>query len=288
MADLFADLHIHTSLSDGTFTPKEVVDCALKNSLAAIAITDHDTVEGIKLVMAAAKDFDLEVIPGVELTADVDGKEVHLLGLYIDWQTPWFQDKLRFLCQSRLKRAKEIIKRLEDLGVVISFESLKELASAGSMGRLHIAQALIKEGYVTTVVEAFQRYIGNGKPAYVPNLRLTPQEVIEMVLAVNGIPILAHPYLLKNDSLISSLVKLGLRGIEAYWSDQDPWSAKRYQEIAEGNGLLITGGSDCHGLAKGEALMGRVKVPYSLIDRLKEEKLRMEEGLSKGGEDRRI
>ncbi|MCD5391093.1 PHP domain-containing protein [candidate division NPL-UPA2 bacterium] len=266
----WADLHVHTHFSDGSFSPDEVVQCALQNSLAAIGITDHDSIGGIEPAMASARKTHLEVVPGVELTAEANNKEIHMLGYYIDWQNSEFQDRLTMLQEVRRKRAEKMVERLEELGVNISFPDVQELAGVGAIGRLHLAQIILQAGYVNSVEEAFQRYIGDNSPAYVKKYRLTPSEAIEMIVEVGGIPVLAHPSLLNNDELIPQLVKDGLKGIEVCYTNQNLDTSCHYQNLAREYGLIPTGGSDCHGLAKGAVLMGKVKVPYKWLERLRE------------------
>lgn len=265
----YIDLHIHTHFSDGSFSPEEVVEWALKNDLIAIGITDHDSVEGINPTMDLSRKHQLEVVPGVELTAEADNKEIHLLGYYIDWQDRNFKDKLRMLREIRTERAEKMVRKLQELGVYISFEEVEEVAKGGAVGRLHLAQVLVGNGVVGCVEEAFRKYIGDGGPAYVKKYRFTPREATEMIANLGGIPVLAHPSLLNDDGLIPRLVDDGLQGIEVYCTNHNPESSRRYEELAQQYNLIPTGGSDCHGLAKGEVLMGKVKVPYSCLERLK-------------------
>ncbi len=266
----WVDLHVHTHFSDGSFSPDEVVQCALQNNLAAIGITDHDSIGGIEPAMASARPAHLEIIPGVELTAEGNNKEIHMLGYCIDWQNSQFRDRLTMLQEVRRERAKKMVERLGELGVNISFQDVEELAGVGAIGRLHLAQVILQAGYVNSVEEAFRKYIGDNGPAYVKKYRLTPREAIEMIVEVGGIPVLAHPSLLNNDELIPQLVKDGLKGIEVFYTNQNSETSSRYQNLAREYGLFPTGGSDCHGLAKGGVLMGKVKVPYEWLERLRE------------------
>ncbi len=264
----WVDLHVHTHFSDGSFSPDEVVECALKNNLAAIGITDHDSVSGIEPAMASARKTQLKIIPGVELTAEANNKEVHILGYCIDWQNSQFQNRLTMLQEVRRERAKKMVEKLKELGVNISFPDVRKLAGVGTIGRLHLAQVILQAGYVNSVEEAFRKYIGDNGPAYVKKYRLTPRETIEIIVEVGGIPVLAHPSLLNNDELIPQLVKDGLKGIEVCHTNQNPETSSHYQNLAREYGLIPTGGSDCHGLAKGAVLMGKVKVPYEWLERL--------------------
>lgn len=271
-SERWVDLHIHTHFSDGTFSPDEVVQCALRNNLSAIGITDHDSVNGIEPAMASAGKSQLEIVPGVELTAEADDKEIHLLGYYLDWQNKEFQEKLAMLQEVRRERAKKIVEKLKKLGVNISFPDVEKLAGKGTIGRLHLAQVIIQAGYVGSAEKAFRKYIGNNSPAYVKKYRLTPKEAIEIIAGVGGVPVLAHPALLNKDELIPQMVEDGLKGLEASCISQKPKTSDHYQKLAQKYNLIPTGGSDCHGLAKGKVFLGKVKVPYQWLERLKEAK----------------
>ena len=265
----WVDLHIHTHFSDGSFSPDEVVQYALKNNLVAIGITDHDSVSGIEPAMASARKTQLEIIPGVELTAEANNKEIHMLGYYIDWQNSRFQTKLTIFQEVRRERAKKMVEKLEEVGVNISFQDVEKLAGVGTIGRLHLARVILQAGYVSSVEGAFQKYIGDNGPAYVKKYRLAPKEAIEMIVEVRGVPVLAHPGLLGNDELIPQLVKDDLKGIEVSHTNQNPDTSSHYQNLAQIYNLVPTGGSDCHGLAKGKVLIGKVKIPYAWLERLK-------------------
>lgn len=266
----YIDLHLHTHFSDGSFSPEEVVECAVKNNLMAIGITDHDSLRGISSALTSSRKYQLEVVPGVELTAEADNKEIHILGYYVDWQDKGLRDKLRMLREVRAERARKMVGKLQELGVDISFPEVEDMAKGGAMGRLHLAQVILQAGYVDSVEEAFRKYIGDRGPAYIKKYRFTPEEAMKLIVGVGGIPVLAHPSLLGDDELIPRLIKDGLKGIEVYCTNHNPESSHRYEELALQYDLIPTGGSDCHGLAKGEVLMGRVKVPYSCLERLKE------------------
>ena len=266
----YIDLHIHTQLSDGSFSPEEVVECAVKNKLAAIGITDHDSLEGIGPASAAAEKYQLEIVPGMELTAETDNREVHILGYYIDWRDKRLQDKLRMLREVRAERARKMVEKLQELGVTISLAEVEKLSGGGAVGRLHLARVILRAGYVRSLEEAFRKYIGDQGPAYIKKYRFTPEEAMKLIVTAGGIPVLAHPSLLGNDELIPPLVKDGLRGIEVYCINHNPATSHRYEDLACRYHLIPTGGSDCHGPAKGEVSMGKVKVPYSCLERLKQ------------------
>lgn len=267
----YADLHIHTKSSDGTFTPEAVIRQAHKEGLSCIAITDHDEVSAIGPALKEAEQFNIEVIPGVELSAEINGYEVHILGYFIDWQAEWFKDKLKQICQARKKRALAIIEKLKAQGIDLDSERLLTLDAIGSVGRLHIARMLHSQGIVQTIQEAFNKYLGNGRPCYVKKLKLTPEEAINMIHKLKGLAVLAHPYHIADENIIHKMVQLGLRGIEAYYPEHNSAATEHYQNLAKQYGLLITGGSDFHGLVKGKVMLGEVKIPYSLVEELKKE-----------------
>ena len=267
--DMVADLHVHTYLSDGTFSPQQVLETAHKLGLSCIAITDHDSIDGIGPTMELAPSYNIEVIPGVELTAEANDDEIHIIGYFIDWKNEEFQAKLKLICQARVDRIKEMIVKLAKFGIEIDAEEVFEFAGPGSVGRPHLAQVMYQKGYVRSTNEAFQKYIRNHGPCYVKKYTLSPKEAIEMIKSIGGIPILAHPHLLKMDELIPGFIEDGLRGIEVYRSDHPDSATIHYEKFAKRYGLLITGGSDCHGLGKGEVLMGKVKLPYKYVFELK-------------------
>jgi len=271
MTDRYADLHIHTIHSDSTLSPDEVVDIALKKGLSAIAITDHDCVDGIAPALRRAEGRALEVIPGVELSAEIDGAELHILGYFIEWREPWFVKKLEEMRKVRTERIRKMTSKLRDFGLDIEPEKVFKLSGPGSVGRLHLAMALYKEGVTSSVKEAFNKYIGDKAPCNVKKFRLDPEEAIYMILKSGGVPVLAHPRVLGRDDLIPGLVKKGIRGIEVYHTDHPRSAALRYKDIASQYGLIGTGGSDCHGAGKVNVLIGTTKVPYSVVEDLRKD-----------------
>src|SRR3989338_811833 len=266
-----ADLHVHTFHSDSTFTPDEVVEIAHKKGLWAIAITDHDSVDGIERSILAAKKYGIEIIAGVELTAEEENLEIHILGYFIDWKADWFEKKLAKIREVRLERIYEMVKKLKNVGVDIEPAQVLKVSGPGAVGRLHLATVLYNEGVTSSISEAFRRYIGNKAPCYVKKYKLTPKEAVDMILKLGGVPVLAHPNVLGRDDLIPRFVKDGIRGIEVYHTEHKNSTATHYEEMALRYDLLITGGSDCHGAGKGEVLLGKVKIPYSLVEALKKE-----------------
>ncbi|MBN1526793.1 MAG: PHP domain-containing protein [Candidatus Omnitrophica bacterium] len=274
----YADLHVHTFYSDSTFSPEEVVACAKEKDLAGIAICDHDSTEGIEPCRRVAEGLGIEIIAGVEMTAEKPTTELHILGYFIDFTPAWFQTRLKVIRDSRVERIYKMAEKLAAYNIKVDPEKVFALAGKGSVGRLHMARALVSAGQVMSMQEVFNRYIGFGKPCYVPHARFTPREAIETILKVKGVPVLAHPNVSAADPYIEELVGYGLRGIEAYHTDHDSKTTKRYVALAEQNGLIVTGGSDCHGLGKGKVLMGGVKVPYEVVEALRAEATKIRGG----------
>jgi len=267
------DLHIHTNFSDGTFTPEEVVAYAIKSKLSAIAITDHDCIDGIDPSKLAAENTDLEIIPGIELAAEINNVEIHIVGLLIDYKQDWFIDKLKEIRLARLERMEKMIEKINNLGLNIKIDDVKALCKdGGAIGRLHLARALFKKGITISVREAFDRFIGANGPCYVKRFILTPQEVIEMILKLNGIPVFAHPGNMRHDEAIPELISYGLMALEAFHTDHNKRKSQHYTSLAKKYNLLLSGGSDCHGDGKGFPLMGRVKVSYEILDEMKKAK----------------
>ncbi|MCQ9206753.1 MAG: PHP domain-containing protein [Omnitrophica bacterium] len=275
----YADLHVHTNFSDGTFTPEEVVREANGRGFSSIAICDHDCVDGIGLAIEAAKGSELEIIPGVELTVIKNGQEIHVLGYFISWEEEWFRNILKVVQKERHTRIDRMLVKLKQFNIILDRESVISIAGGGvgSIGRLHLARAMAKLGVVSCVQEAFDKYIGDFRPCYVEDIGFGPKEAIDLILKAKGVPVLAHPSAIKNDSLVREFIKDGVRGIEIFHSNHKSADRKKYRAIAEESGILITGGSDCHGLAKYRVLMGSVKVPYDIVERLKEEASAMRE-----------
>ena len=265
-----ADLHTHTIYSDGTNTPEELIAMAKQAGLAALAITDHDNLDGLAEGAAAAQAAGLELIPGLEMSAAVKSVDVHLLGFFVDVRCAPFQQLLAEQRARRVKRIEEMVTRVQRLGMAITQEEVREIAGKGAMGRPHVAMALVRRGYVAKFEEAFDRYLSDGKPAYVEGSSLTPKTVIDAIRQANGVPVLAHPIYLRNDALIDAMCADGLAGLEVYHSSHKVQEVKRYERIAKRLGLLKSGGTDYHGSAKEGAPIGAVTVPYELVDALKQ------------------
>jgi len=266
----FADLHLHTYFSDGTYSPEELVSESRKAGLAAIAVVDHDTVEAIKPVLKVADRNEVEVIPGIELTAEDDGSEIHILGYFIDYERKDFLKKLDILKNNRVDRIYKIVKKLNGLGMDLDAQDVFDIAKIGTAGRLHVARAMVKAGVVGSTAEAFRKYIGDKGPGYVCGFRFNPKEAIKLIKDVGGVPVLAHPYTLNNDELISRYVDYGIMGLEVYYPEHSQSMVNFYLRLAQKHNLLVTGGSDCHGNAKPVVKIGSIKIPYELVEKLKE------------------
>lgn len=268
----FADLHMHTDASDGTYPVERVIEESLKAGLSCIAITDHDTVESVAPAQKIAEDKDIEIIPAVEFSCEFDGSEVHILGYLIDCSDPELLEQVRILRKNRIERIYKIVDKLRGVGVELDPQSIFKLSSGGTIGRLHVARAMLKEAKVGSLYEAFQKYIGDAGPAYVLGFRFSPEEVIRVIKGAGGIPVLAHPYLLKSDDLIIEFVRYGIRGLEIHYPEHSQSMVNFYLGLAKEYNLLVTGGSDYHGSAKPDIKAGAVKIPYELVQKLKDAK----------------
>lgn len=268
----FADLHLHSLFSDGTYTCEELIRESIRAGLSAIALVDHDTVDGIGHTLTIARMNNIEVLPGIELTAEYNGLEIHILGYLIDYKDEGLRERLDFLRKNRIERAYKIIEKLKAMGINLKVEAVFDIAKQGTVGRLHIARAMLKEGIINSIPEAFGKYIGDKAPAYVCHFKFTPLEAINLIKRIGGIPVLAHPYVNACDELIPEFVNYGIMGLEVYYPEHGPTLERKYLQLAEKYNLLVTGGSDCHGNAKPGVKIGSVKIPYELVDKLKEAK----------------
>jgi len=271
----YADLHLHTVYSDGTYTPEELVAKSVKAKLAAIAITDHDTVGAIGPAMKLAKEVDLEILPGIELSAEYEGQEIHILGYLIDYKSKALKEKLAKLREIRVERIHKIVAKLKEMDVILPPEAVFALSGNGTVGRLHVARAMVKEGLIGCTYEAFQKYIGDKCPAYVLGFKLSPKEAVKVIKDAGGVPVLAHPYIIKDDNLLIELINSGIMGLEVYYPEHSQSMVNFYLELAKKYNLVLTGGSDCHGAAKSEVRIGSMKVPYELVEKLKEVKAKI-------------
>ncbi len=262
------DLHLHSTASDGQYSPRELVEMALAKGLEVISITDHDSTDGVDEAWEAARGTPLEVIPGVEISAETAAQEAHLLGYYVDHHYEPFQDRLRKIREFRCHRAWRIVEKLARLGMSLSKERVMEIAGRGSIGRPHIAQAMVEKGYVSSTNEAFTYYLGRNGPAYVPRYKITPIQALQIVLEAQGLPVLAHP--LEVLHLLPELVGTGLVGLEVYYGQYTPQEVHYLAQQAEKYSLLATGGSDFHGPAILDTPpLGAVEVPEEALKRLR-------------------
>ena len=267
----YIDLHVHTTASDGLFTPKEVVHWAYKKNLSAIAITDHDTIDGLDEALFYGEKYNIEIIPGIEINTDYKGSEVHILGYYIDYKASWFLNVLKKVRFARYNRAKKIVNKINNLGLYITMDEVLKISGSSSIGRPHIARVLIEHNYAHSTKEVFEKYIGIGKPAYVERYKITPHVAIEYILKCGGMPVLAHPGLIKDLSIIKELVDSKLQGLEVFHSKHNTDMIKLYISIAKQYNLIITGGSDCHGvLFNGQPILGSLNIDRKYLDLLKE------------------
>lgn len=268
---LKADLHIHTTASDGLLSPSEVVRWASVKRLTAIGITDHDTINGISPALEASSEYGVEVVPGIELSTLYEEEEIHILGYYIDYKAAWFLNTLEKIQNSRYERAASIVSKLNGLGINITLEQVTNIANDGAIGRPHIARAMINKGYINNIKEAFKSYIGKGCPAYVERYKLSSGEAIDILKKLGGLSVLAHPGLIKNKANIGNIINLGIDGIEVYHSKHDDETIRNALAIASSRKLLITGGSDCHGMkVNNEPILGNCSVDYKYVQKLKE------------------
>jgi len=277
------DLHIHLNASDGTFSPEQILDQALDSNLAAIAITDHDTINGSKEALRIGPPPEVEFLTGVEISANPPvsfpcSGSFHILGYAIDLEHPALNQMLEELQQARKNRNPRILQTLNELGFPMTMDEVESEMGDGQMGRPHIAKVMIKKGYAKSINEVFDKYLGKDKPAYVDKYRMESDQAIELISNAGGIPVLAHPGLIEPttdlpfENLIKTLTSTGLKGIEVYYPEHSPESVAEYSALADRHGLLMTGGTDFHGALKPDLKMGFGKgdffVPYELYEKL--------------------
>ncbi len=272
------DLHLHTTHSDGSLPPAEVLALAHKAGVTALAITDHDITTGLPEALEAGARLGIDVIPGVEISSRFGENELHILGYFLDWQDQALDTRLAGLRASRHRRNPLIIEQLRALGCDITYDEVKELAGTESVGRPHIAHVLMKKGYVKSAKKAFDRFLAHGKPAYVPRELPEPVEAMAWIRAANGVPVLAHPLWARQDGeglfkLCEKLKAEGLGGMEVHYSTHNPKQTAALLDIARRLDLLVTGGSDFHGLTKPDIEVGvgrgGLTIPVKLLDPLR-------------------
>jgi len=265
------DLHLHSTASDGRFSPAEIVAMAAERGLTVIALADHDTVDGITPALEAARAFPgLKVIPAVEISTDVPQGEAHVLGYFIDYAASEFKATLDRFRNSRIGRAQGMVAKLKDLGIPVDWQRVQEIAAGSSFGRPHIAQAMLEKGHVTSFKEAFTKYLGRDGPAYVEREKVTPAEAVELILRANGLPVLAHPFTVGDaEAMIIELKGAGLVGIEAYYNSYAADDINTLTGWASQHNLIATGGSDFHGLdLSTETPIGGAEVPMESAEQL--------------------
>ncbi len=263
------DLHIHTHYSDGIFSPIEILEMAMKNSYDVIAITDHDTLEGYNYAQQFIKKFNLELIPGVEISSYYKDKDVHILAYNFDPNNIELNELLQKIRVSRLKRAEMIVEKLKNLGIYIQMEKVIAMAGKSNLiGRPHIARVLVKNGDCNSNQEAFDYFLGNDSPAYVKKRTPSIEEICEKVEKANGVTVLAHPHTLFNDSFVEEILSKGVGGIEAFYSNYNETTIKKYSKIAEKFGIIRTGGSDFHGDLNDFDIFGEYSAPEIVLSYL--------------------
>jgi predicted metal-dependent phosphoesterase TrpH len=265
------DLHIHSTASDGKFSPEAIISKAAELGLKVISLTDHDSVYGIIPALKTVKIYPgLTFIPGVEISTDMPDGEAHVLGYFIDYTSRELGSTLERFRNSRLRRAQGMVSKLGALGIDIDWSRVQEIAGDGAIGRPHIAQAMLEKGYITAFQEAFKKYIGHGGPAYVEREKMTPEEAVALIVRSGGLPVLAHPFTVKEpETIVIKLKAAGLVGIEAYYKDNTAAETEATLGLAARYGLIATGGSDFHGIAdSNDAMLGSVEVPMEAAERL--------------------
>jgi 3',5'-nucleoside bisphosphate phosphatase len=266
------DLHTHSTASDGIYSPGELLHQARDVGLRVLALTDHDSTNGIGEAAQVARTLDLELIPGIEINTDGSGSEIHILGYFPEYQRPAFQHVLQVLRDARVHRGERIVERLNQQGVHISWKRVRQIAQ-GAVGRPHIAGALLEAGYVKSIPEAFEKYIGTNCPAYVPRYKLTVEDGIHLIASANGLPVMAHPAeMLASDTLHKWLPRLcaaGMVGLETYYGQYTPDIERELRALADKYHLIPTGGSDFHGPGIHPTPLGGHYVPYESVERLK-------------------
>jgi 3',5'-nucleoside bisphosphate phosphatase len=267
---MFADLHLHTAFSDGTYSPEELAGHGERHGFSCLALTDHDTVEGCARMAAACAEAGIEFLPASELTCEFKGTELHMIGYCIDTEHPRLLQEMNRFQEVRQGRIREMVERLNKMNVPLSLDAVLAIANCKSPGRPHVARALIQANFVKNLDEAFERFLKKGRPAWVPKFKISADDAINLIHEAGGLAVIAHPGLVHQDALIPPLVEAGMDGIECYHTKHPTTTVEHYLEIAEEHELLVTGGSDCHGMNKGQPLIGNIKLPYQHVEQLKE------------------
>lgn len=274
---LTVDLHVHSAKSDGSLSPSDLVSYAIKKGLTAFALTDHDTVDGIEEALNAAKGTDITVIPGIELSTEYEGKDIHIVGLMIEKEEPAFRNKIQEFVHSRELRNQKMCQKLTEAGMPLAYEELLKEFPNAVITRAHYAQILLKKGYTKSLKEAFERYIGDHSPCFIPREKVTPEDGVKLILSAKGIPVLAHPIQygmgdMRLQLLIDRMKEAGLQALEAIYCTHSPSEEAQMKALAKKNGLLISGGSDFHGNAKPNLEIGTgygsLYIPKEVLDDL--------------------
>ncbi|MCH8928630.1 MAG: PHP domain-containing protein [Candidatus Marinimicrobia bacterium] len=274
------DLHAHTSASDGTYSPKDLVKLAKSEGIEAIAITDHDTIEGLPEALEAGEKMGVEVIPGVEISIDHQPGSMHVLGLFLDIENEKLKEYLTDLQTSRSSRNPRIIEKLNELGLSITMEEVEKISGGGQVGRPHIAAALLKNGHVRTIQHAFDKYLKKGAVAYYERHRLTREKAVDMIHGAGGLVILAHPHTLgvngiSLDNLMAELKEVGFDGLELFYNSHSPSDEDKLMKIVDKNGFVISGGTDFHGENKPSIKLGvgygNMAIPYEVLQEMKQQ-----------------
>ena len=268
----FVDLHTHSTASDGIYAPNELLRLAYAAGLGVLALTDHDSTNGVEEAAEAARSLGIEFIVGIEINTEGSGGEVHVLGYFPEYRRAAFQVVLQVLRDARVRRGERMVERLNEAGVHITWERVRQIAQ-GAVGRPHIAQALIEAGYVQSMPEAFEKYLCTGCPAYVARYKLSVEDAIHLIVSANGLPVLAHPAGLLNSGRLANwlpgLCEAGLVGLETYYGQYTAETVSELRTLAEKYQLIPTGGSDFHGPGIHATALGERSVPYASVERLK-------------------
>ena len=266
----YIDLHMHTNLSDGVLSPEELLELVRDKNLKAFSVTDHDNLEGFLAVKKLLKKDDPELIPGVELSVSDKGGDLHILAYCFNPDDVFFNRTINDFKTNRNQRGRLIVQKLNELGINVTYEDVSKCAGDAAVGRPHVAMAMLERGYVNSYEEAFARYIGNNKPAYVPKMNMTPVDAINLIHKAGGIAVLAHPMIDNAFRYIETLVGQGLDGIEIYHPSNNQGDSDRLKQAAERFRLVVTGGSDYHGQENRFGMIGSQKVPAELLVKFKE------------------
>jgi predicted metal-dependent phosphoesterase TrpH len=273
------DLHLHTTASDGVLSPSEIVRYAKAKGLQAIAITDHDTIDGCEEGLSEGERIGFEVIPGIEISAEYSPGSMHILGFFLDIHHPLLNERLEYLQKARAERNPKMVAKLNQLGMEVTYEEVLKASGGGQVGRPHFANVLLEKKYVRNFQEAFERFLKKGAPAYVDKFRFTSKEALHFIHEAGGMAVLAHPNTLgvkrysELEKLVLQLVDEGLKGIEVYYPEHSAVEVAQYKNLADRYSLLSTGGTDYHGIEKNELDIGvgrgEMKLPYSIVENMK-------------------